>query len=74
MNWMRLQNFFKKFDLFGIKIHPISLNPHGLRANEQALRLPGFHSQTSTVVEIWRRWRRTPENLGVINATKTKNL
>jgi hypothetical protein len=23
----------KKFDLFGIQTHPITLNPHGLRAN-----------------------------------------
>jgi hypothetical protein len=30
---MRLEKIKKKFDLFGIQTHPISLNPHGLRAN-----------------------------------------
>jgi hypothetical protein len=30
---MRLEKIEKKFDLFGIQTHPISLNPHGLRAN-----------------------------------------
>jgi hypothetical protein len=29
----RIRKILKKFDLFGIQIHPISLNPHGLRAN-----------------------------------------
>jgi hypothetical protein len=33
MDWMGLEKIEKKFDLFGIKTHPISLNPHGLRAN-----------------------------------------
>jgi hypothetical protein len=33
MDWMRLEKILKKFDLFGIQTHPISLNPHGLRAN-----------------------------------------
>jgi hypothetical protein len=33
MDWMGLENFLKKFDLFGIQTHPISLNPHELRAN-----------------------------------------
>jgi hypothetical protein len=32
MDWMGLEKI-KKFDLFGIKTHPIPLNPHGLRAN-----------------------------------------
>jgi hypothetical protein len=30
---MGLEKIEKKFDLFGIKTHPIPLNPHGLRAN-----------------------------------------
>jgi hypothetical protein len=30
---MGLEKILKKFDLFGIQTHPISLNPHGLRAN-----------------------------------------
>jgi hypothetical protein len=30
---MGLEKNEKKLDLFGIKIHPIPLNPHGLRAN-----------------------------------------
>jgi hypothetical protein len=30
---MELEKILKKFDLFGIQTHPISLNPHGLRAN-----------------------------------------
>jgi hypothetical protein len=33
MDWMGLEKIVKKFDLFGIQIHPIPLNPHGLRAN-----------------------------------------
>jgi hypothetical protein len=33
MDWMGLEKILKKFDLFGIQTHPISLNPHGLRAN-----------------------------------------
>jgi hypothetical protein len=33
MDWMGLEKIEKKFDLFGIQTHPISLNPHGLRAN-----------------------------------------
>ena len=33
MDWMGLEKFEKKFDLFGIQTHPITLNPHGLRAN-----------------------------------------
>jgi hypothetical protein len=33
MDWMRLEKILKKFDLFGIQIHPIPLNSHGLRAN-----------------------------------------
>jgi hypothetical protein len=33
MNWMRLKKMKKKFNLFGIQTHPISLNPHVLRAN-----------------------------------------
>jgi hypothetical protein len=33
MDWMRLEKIKKKFDLFRIQTHPISLNPHGLRAN-----------------------------------------
>jgi hypothetical protein len=33
MDWMGLEKFLKKFDLFGIQTHPIPLNPHGLRAN-----------------------------------------
>jgi hypothetical protein len=37
MDWMGLEKFLKKFDLFGIQTHPISLNPHGLRANRTSL-------------------------------------
>jgi hypothetical protein len=33
MDWMGLEKIEKKFDLFGIQTHPISLNTHGLRAN-----------------------------------------
>jgi hypothetical protein len=33
MDWMRLEKILKKFDLFEIQIHPITLNLHGLRAN-----------------------------------------
>jgi hypothetical protein len=33
MDWMGLEKIEKKFDFFGIKTHPISLNPYGLRAN-----------------------------------------
>jgi hypothetical protein len=33
MDWMRFEKIKKKFDLFGIQTHPISFNPHGLRAN-----------------------------------------
>jgi hypothetical protein len=33
MDWMGLEKIVKKFELFGIQTHPISLNPHGLRAN-----------------------------------------
>jgi hypothetical protein len=33
MDWMGLKKIKKKFDLFGIQTHPITLNPHGLRAN-----------------------------------------
>jgi hypothetical protein len=33
MDWMGLEKFEKKFDLFGIQTHPIPLNPYGLRAN-----------------------------------------
>jgi hypothetical protein len=33
MDWMRLEKIKKKFDLFGIQTHPISLNSHRLRAN-----------------------------------------
>jgi hypothetical protein len=33
MDWMGLEKIEKKFDLFGIQTHSISLNPHGLRAN-----------------------------------------
>jgi hypothetical protein len=28
-----LEKIEKRFDLFGIQTHPISFNPHGLRAN-----------------------------------------
>jgi hypothetical protein len=38
MDWMGLEKIKKKFDLFGIKTHPIPLNPHGLRANQQGLK------------------------------------
>ena len=34
MDWIRLEKIKKKFDLFRIETHPISLNPHGLRANQ----------------------------------------
>jgi hypothetical protein len=33
MDWMGLEKIENNFDLFEIKTHPISLNPHGLRAN-----------------------------------------
>jgi hypothetical protein len=33
MDEIGLEKFLKKFDLFRIQTHPISLNPHGLRAN-----------------------------------------
>jgi hypothetical protein len=33
MDWIGLEKILKKFDLFGIKTHLISLNPHGLRVN-----------------------------------------
>jgi hypothetical protein len=33
MDWMRLEKI-KKFDLFGIQTHPMTLNPHELRANQ----------------------------------------
>jgi hypothetical protein len=33
MDWMGLEKNEKRFDLFGFQTHPISLNPHGLRAN-----------------------------------------
>jgi hypothetical protein len=44
MDWMGLEKIVKKFDLFGIQIHPIPLNPHGLRADRtspQRLFPPG---------------------------------
>jgi hypothetical protein len=34
-----LEKVEKKFDLFGIQTHPISLNPHGLRANLASLEI-----------------------------------
>jgi hypothetical protein len=34
MDWMRLKKIEKKFDLFGIKTHPIPLNPHGSRIHD----------------------------------------
>jgi hypothetical protein len=37
MDWMGLEKIEKKFDLFGIQTHPISLNPHELRANQTSL-------------------------------------
>jgi hypothetical protein len=33
MDWIGLEKNEKSFDLFGFQTHPISLNPHGLRAN-----------------------------------------
>jgi hypothetical protein len=33
MDGMKLKKIKKKFDLFMIQTHSISLNPHGLRAN-----------------------------------------
>jgi hypothetical protein len=39
MDWMGLEKILKKFDLFGIQTHPISLNPHGLRANRTSPNL-----------------------------------
>jgi hypothetical protein len=42
MDLMRLEKIEKKFDLFGIQTHPISLNPHGLRANRTSPYIFGW--------------------------------
>jgi hypothetical protein len=46
MNWMTLEKIEKKFDLFGIQTHPISLNPHGLRANRTSPKLRANRAST----------------------------
>jgi hypothetical protein len=48
MDWMRLQKIEKKFDLFGIKTHPIPLNPHGLRANRTSPYSASKHDHSKT--------------------------
>jgi hypothetical protein len=44
---MGLEKIKKKFDLLGIQIYPISLNPHGLRANRTSCYLGALHCDDS---------------------------
>jgi hypothetical protein len=37
-----IRKIFKKFDLFRIQTYPISLNPHGLKANRTSPKLETY--------------------------------
>jgi hypothetical protein len=49
---MGLEKILKKFDLFGIQTHPISLNPHGLRANRTSPYAGYNPCQSNTISRI----------------------
>jgi hypothetical protein len=52
IDWIRLEKIKKKFSLFGIQTHSISLNPHELRANRTSpyRKRFFFSSPLSTVI------------------------
>jgi hypothetical protein len=60
MDWMRFEKIKKKFDLFEIQTQPISLNPHGLRAN----RISPKHVDLNNT---------TTENIGLRYITPSSN-
>jgi hypothetical protein len=58
MDWMGLEKIQKKFDLFGIQTHPISLNPHELRANRTSPQVVDLVAAPACVL-----WHSPPQLL-----------
>jgi hypothetical protein len=60
MDWMRLKKIKKKFDLFEIQTHPITLNLHRLRANRTSPRLEEHWSHSAAawvfLAVVWLEW------------------
>jgi hypothetical protein len=66
MDWIGLEKIEKKFNLFGIQTHPISLNPHGLRANRTSPKRPPLQAGLDAVVRPWSIPQSAPSSLARI--------